>query len=247
MSKKETRDIVSIDEELCDGCGLCVPACAEGAIQIIDGKAKLISESFCDGLGACLGDCPQGAINIEVREADTFDEEAVEEYMSSKQEPVENNCITCPSSREMLLEKETENKVNEREGDELEDHPSELAHWPVQLKLVSPDAKFLKQAHLLIAADCVPFAYADFHKRFLKGKALLIGCPKLDDATFYYQKLTDIFKKHKPEKVTVLIMEVPCCTGLSQLVERSMEEAGNDAALETIVIGINGEVKNAAC
>lgn len=244
MGKKETREIVRINEELCDGCGICVPACAEGAIQIIDGKAKLVSESFCDGLGACLGDCPQGAINIEVREADPFDEEAVEEYIRSKQESLESNCTSCPSSREMLLEKETENKENEREEDKPEGYSSELNHWPVQLKLIPPDAKFLKQSHLLIAADCVPFAFADFHKRFLKGKALLIGCPKLDDATLYYQKLTDIFKINKPEKVTVLIMEVPCCSGLSQLVARALEEAGNGTALETIVIGINGEVKD---
>lgn len=248
MGEKMTREIVRIDEELCDGCGLCVPACAEGAIQVIDGKARLVSESFCDGLGACLGDCPQGAISIEVREAESFDDEAVEEYIRSQQEKQESSCNTCPSSREMLLEKETEvigEAKREKEGEEREqaDLSSELSHWPVQLKLVSPDAKFLERSQLLIAADCAPFAFADFHRRFLKGNALLIGCPKLDDASLYYQKLTEIFKKHKPEKITVVIMEVPCCTGLSQLVKKAVEEAGIDVTLETAVIGVNGEVK----
>lgn len=248
---KITRDIIRIDEELCDGCGLCVPACAEGAIQIIDGKARLINESFCDGLGACLGDCPKGAISIEKREAEAFDEEAVEQHLRSQQEQAQSKSVSCPSCCEISLEQredtEKDDDNDEGKAGDASCLASELGNWPIQLKLVSPEAKFLQRSRLLVAADCVPFAFADFHNRFLKGNALLIGCPKLDDSYHYFQKLVEIFKKHTPEKVTVLTMQVPCCSGLFQMVARALKEAGKDVSIENFIIGMNGEILTPAC
>ncbi|NLJ56872.1 MAG: 4Fe-4S binding protein [Firmicutes bacterium] len=243
MASKIRREIIHIDEEKCDGCGQCVPACAEGALQIIDGKARLVGERLCDGLGACLGDCPRGAISVEVREAEAFDTEAVEEHLRSLQGKA--------TAGETVLPVDCSTVVPEREGESTETgveagahRASELTHWPVQLRLVPPVAKFLQKPHLLVAADCVPFAYADFHRRFLKGKALLIGCPKFDDAAYYFQKLVEIFQNNKPEKITVLMMEVACCSGLSQLVARACSEAGVEVPLEKIVIGIDGDIKS---
>ena len=244
MANTITREIIHIDEEKCDGCGLCVPACAEGAIQIIDGKARLVGERFCDGLGACLGDCPRGAISIEVREAEAFDAQAVEEHLRSTQAPGEESesletadCTTCC------------NLVYEREGEtpEVEEGAvlaSELSHWPVQLRLVPSGAKFLQKSHLLIVADCVPFAFADFHRRFLKGKALLIGCPKFDDTSYYYQKLVEIFQKNSPEEITVISMEIPCCSGFYRMVSAACAEAGLEITPENIVITIDGKIKS---
>ena len=252
MATKITREIIHIDEEKCDGCGLCVPACAEGAIQIIDGKARLVGERLCDGLGACLGDCPQGAISIEVREAEAFDAQAVEEHLRFIQDDVaaESECTgttACTACREMVFDKEEEKESREAEEGAAA-LSSELTHWPVQLRLVSSAAKFLQKPHLLVAADCVPFAYADFHRRFLKGKTLLIGCPKLDDASFYFQKLVEIFQRNTPEKITVLTMDVSCCSGLNQLVARACAQAGAGAEvpLEKIVITIDGKIKSTA-
>lgn len=241
---KILRDIIRIDEELCDGCGLCVPACAEGAIQIIDGKARLVKESFCDGLGACLGECPRGAITIEKREAEPFDEEAVEEHLRFSRKEEETESLSCPSCCEISLEKGevAEKEAGESAAESISGPASELGNWPIQLKLVSSEAKFLQRPHLVIAADCVPFAFADFHNRFLKGKTLLIGCPKLDDSSFYYHKLVEIFRKHAPEKITVLIMQVPCCSGLLRLVAGALREAGRDVPVENFVIGVGGEI-----
>lgn len=245
MASKIRREIIHIDEEKCDGCGLCVPACAEGALQIIDGKARLVGERLCDGLGACLGDCPRGAISVEVREAEAFDTEAVEDHLRSLQGEVavgETAAIFPVNCSTVVPEREREAVET---GDEAGARPaSELTHWPVQLRLVPPVAKFLQKPHLLVAADCVPFAYADFHCRFLKGKALLIGCPKFDDAAYYFQKLVEIFQNNRPEKITVLMMEVACCSGLSQLVAKACSEAGLEVSLEKIVIGIDGEIKS---
>lgn len=233
---KEKREIVRIDEELCDGCGLCVPACAERAIEIIDGKARLIDESFCDGLGACLGDCPRGAITIEVREAEPFDEEAVEEFIAQQESRKKSS--SCASSCEKFIGKE------DHEREEVKKSSSALRHWPIQLHLISPDSKFLEHSHWLIAADCVPFAYADFHQKFLKGKTLLMGCPKLDDIWAYDEKLTEMLKKHRPESITILVMEVPCCTGLIRLVSKLIEESGHMIKKEVIVIDLKGNVKS---
>ena len=244
MANIITREIIHIDEEKCDGCGLCVPACAEGAIQIIDGKARLVGERLCDGLGACLGDCPRGAISIEVREAEAFDAQAVEEHLRSAQGPeAENECletISCTTCCDLVQEI----KEDRQETDKGVVLSSELSHWPVQIRLVPSEAKFLQKSNLLIVADCVPFAFADFHRRFLKGKALLIGCPKFDDTSFYFQKLVEIFKKNSPEKITVISMEIPCCSGFYRMVSAACDEAGLEITPENIVITIDGKIKS---
>ncbi len=230
------RKIVHIDEEKCNGCGLCVPACAEGAIQIIDGKARLIDEKFCDGIGACLGECPQGAINIEEREASEFDEQAVTEHLQKTvvQKPPAVSFSACPGSAAQSFQRQPEQSANATSG------PSCLGHWPIQLHLVSPQSPFLKQADLLICADCAPFAYAGFHQDFLKGKTLVIGCPKLDDAAAYQQKLGQIFTQADIKSITVLHMEVPCCFGLLHIVKQALAAAAVDIPLKTQVVGVKG-------
>ena len=237
------RSIVRIDEEKCTGCGLCIPACAEGALKIVDGKAKLISDKYCDGLGACIGECPQGAIIIEKREAEEFDEEAVEEHLKGEQSVSTVHLVhpihqSCPSAQVMrfernLIEKETVNVAEKRE--------SMLSQWPVQLTLLPPNAPFFENADLLIAADCVPFAYASFHNDFLRGRTLVVGCPKLDDAGFYKEKLTEIFKRNNIRSVTVVNMEVPCCFGLYRLVKEALDSSGKVIPLRQETISIKGD------
>ncbi len=242
-----TRKIVKVDEEKCNGCGLCIPDCAEGALQIIDGKAKLVSEKFCDGLGACLGHCPQDAITVIEREAEDFDEKAVEVFQHknhiAKAEPKPQPLFTgCPSSRPMQF------KVPES-GSELGSGPlsvSMLSQWPVQLKLVPANAPYFHHADLLVAADCVPFAYANFHQDFLKGKAVVVGCPKLDDIQYYKEKLTEIFKTNSIKSLTVPYMEVPCCFGLVKATEDAIAASGKKIPLKKIKISIRGEVKTEA-
>ncbi len=234
-----TREIVKIDENLCDGCGQCVIACAEGAIKIVGGKAKLVSDTYCDGLGACLGECPQGAITIEKREAAEFDEEAVKEHLA-REELVEAP-QACPGSAARSIER---CEILDMEGERGEGAavPSRLGNWPVQLKLVPPTAPYLQGADLLIAADCVPFAFADFHRRFLGDKVLLIGCPKLDSAEFYRQKLAQLFIQNDIRSIEVVYMEVPCCFGMVHLVHESIKESGKEIPLKLTKIGINGEI-----
>lgn len=235
------REIVKIDEEKCNGCGLCVPACAEGAIRIVDGKARLLADNLCDGLGACLGHCPQDAILIEKRAADGFDEEAVEEHLKSAGRAAATHPGPahggCPSARLMSFERPS------APAEEIPARTSELRQWPVQMQLVPPTAPFLRDADLLLAADCVPFAYADFHRDFLPGKALLIGCPKLDDGQAYLQKLTAMLSQNTIRRLTVLHMEVPCCSGLIVLARQAIAASGKDIPLETVRIGIQGERK----
>ncbi len=232
------RKIIKIDEDKCNGCGECVPSCVEGAIQIIDGKARLVSETYCDGLGACLGECPMGAITIEEREAPEFDEIAAMTHAAKTnvKEPVH----ACPSSRLMSFDRRT--AVEETPVERT--RPSMLANWPVQLTLVPPHAPFLKGSDLLLAADCVPFAYPDFHREFLTGKALLIACPKLDDYEAHLYKLTQIFKQSRPRNVTVLRMEVPCCGGLTHLASQAARDAGVDIPVKEVTIGVRGDVLN---
>jgi len=242
---KVKRKIIHIDDELCDGCGACVPSCAEGAIQLIDGKAKILAEKYCDGLGACIGDCPKGALSIEERVAEEFDEEAVEAYLASKEEegPAEEVPMSggCPSARiqtfapSVSCESANEPAV---QGDSL----SALTHWPVQIRLVPPTAPFLQGAHLLVAADCTPVAYPRFHRDFLLGKVVLMGCPKFDDVKGYVQKFTDIFREADIQGVTILDMEVPCCSALPMIVKRAMESAGKKIPLEEVTIGSKGEI-----
>jgi Fe-S-cluster-containing hydrogenase component 2 len=239
-----TRKIVRIDEEKCNGCGLCIPNCAEGALQIVDGKAKLTSEKFCDGLGACLGHCPEDAITVIEREAEEFDEKAVEVYLHKKQEakpePKPQPVFAgCPSSRAMQF------KVPEAKAESASVTPavSQLTQWPVQLKLVPINAPYFQEADLLIAADCVPFAYPDFHRDFLKGKALVVGCPKLDDIQYYKEKLTEIFKTNSIKSITLPHIEVPCCFGLVKATEDAIVASGKNIPLKKVKIGIRGDVK----
>ncbi len=237
------RSIVRIDEEKCTGCGLCILACAEGALRIVDGKAKLVSDKYCDGLGACIGECPEGAITIEKREAEEFNEEAVEEHLKEEQSvpavhQVHSIHQSCPSAQVMhferkLTEKETVNIPAKRE--------SMLSQWPVQLTLLPPAAPFFENADLLIAADCVPFAYANFHSDLLRSRTLVIGCPKLDDAAFYKEKLTEIFKRNNIRSVTVVNMEVPCCFGLYRLVKEALDSSGKVIPLRQETISIKGD------
>ena len=237
------RSVIRIDEEKCTGCGLCVPACAEGALRIVDGKAKLVTDKYCDGLGACLGECPQGAITIEKREAEEFDEEAVEEHLKEEQlvpavhhvHPIHQSC---PSAKVMHFERNLKEKetVNIPEKEE-----SMLSQWPVQLILLPPNAPFFEDADLLIAADCVPFAYANFHNDFLKGRILVVGCPKLDDDALYKKKLTEIFKQSNIRSVTVVNMEVPCCFGLYRLVKGALNSSGKVIPLRQEIVGIKGD------
>lgn len=231
------RKIISIDESKCDGCGLCIPSCEEGALQIIDGKAKLIKDIYCDGLGNCLGECPQDAIKLIEREAEPFDEKAVEEHLSSK-------TISCGAQqiRAMSAPAAAENK--EYIKDSKTDAPeAELSHWPVQLHLVNPEARFLQNQDLLIAADCVPFAFADFHRQFLAERVLVIGCPKLDDVDAYQHKLVEIFKNNNIKSITLVHMEVGCCYRLSRLVKSALQESGAGIPLNETIIGVDGSIK----
>ncbi|MDO8489329.1 MAG: 4Fe-4S binding protein [Candidatus Omnitrophota bacterium] len=271
------RKIITIDEQKCNGCALCIPNCPEGAIQIIDQKARLISDLFCDGLGACIGHCPQGAITIEEREAVPYDEDKVminiikqgpnvilahlkhlkdhKESVYLKQAmdflkkkkisiPFDEACHHsgnatggCPGSRLIDLRKPRAVKgasLNQRQE-------SELGQWPVQLRLVPAHAPYFEDADLLIAADCVPFAYANFHQDLLKGKILLVGCPKLDDVSLYADKLKQIFADNNIKSITYAHLEVPCCFGLLPVIEEAIRSSGKSMPFEEITISIKGE------
>lgn len=243
---KVQRKIIEIDEELCDGCGLCVPSCAEGAIAVVDGKARVLSEKFCDGLGACLGECPNGALKIVERVADAFDEEAVEEHLCSGEDQRPPLLATlpcgCPSTQiQTFVPRDACRSANEPTT-HTGSTPSALGHWPVQIRLVPATAPFLKHADLLVTADCVPVAYPDFHRDFLKGKAVMMGCPKFDDAGSYVEKFTEIFRTAGIRSVTVLDMEVPCCSSLPRIVGRAMEAAGKQIPLREVIITSKGEI-----
>ncbi|MBD3258419.1 4Fe-4S dicluster domain-containing protein [candidate division GN15 bacterium] len=238
------RNIVHIDEEKCDGCGECITACAEGALQLVDGKAKLVSDTYCDGLGACLGDCPQGAISVIQRKADDFDEAAVEEHLA-KQKPTGQPlpqmpaaAPSCPGSAMRTFAAKPQGAAKPSANQ----MPSQLAQWPVQLTLVPPTAPYLQEADLLICADCVPFAVPDFHQRYLAGRAVVVGCPKLDDLQSYFDKLKQIYAQAKPRRITVLKMEVPCCGGIAQAAVMAREQTGLNAPLEVHTIGIQGAI-----
>ncbi len=271
------RKIITIDQEKCTGCGLCIPNCPEGAIQMIDGKARLLGDLFCDGLGACLGHCPEGAITIEEREAVPYEEKTVmvnvvkqgkntiiahlrhlkdhgeTGYLNQALEYLKENNIAvdfevgapapapahqgCPGSRTMQF------AASAKSADETGKRASQLGHWPIQLHLISPNAPQYRNADLLLAADCVAFSMGDFHKDYLKGKALAIGCPKLDDGLDVYQeKLTALIDEANVNTITVMIMQVPCCGGLLHLAKAAAAKAKRKIPVKAIVVGLQGEI-----
>ncbi len=233
------RKIVKIDEEKCDGCGQCIVDCPEGALQIIDGKARVVKESYCDGLGACIGACPRDAITIEQREAEPFDEKAVKQHMAeARRQKAKLPALECGCPGSAVREMRRPSPADPSAGDV----PSQLSHWPVQLTLVPPNAPFLREADLLLVADCVPFAVADFHARFLQGHPVVVGCPKLDDPQAYVGKLAQILQQSSIRNLTILHMEVPCCTGLCMIAKRAMETAGVSVPVKEITVSVDGRV-----
>jgi Pyruvate/2-oxoacid:ferredoxin oxidoreductase delta subunit len=239
MAVKTTRKIVNIDEAKCDGCGQCASACVEGAIRIVNGKAKLMSETYCDGLGACLGKCPQDAITIEKRDVLPFNEEAAKEHVHPA---VHESFHACPGTAIREIERE-ETPANRGES---EPRQSALRNFPFQLALVPPTAPFLKEADLVLSADCVPFAYAGFHEDFLAGKILLIDCPKLNDFEPHKAKLTEIIKRNNLKSLTVIRMEVPCCSGLTYMAREALKESGKNVPMQEIVVSVRGDIKEGA-
>lgn len=242
---KRLRKIIEIDEELCDGCGQCVPGCAEGSLQIVDGKAKMVSDNLCDGLGACIGECPNGALRIVEREAEEFDEEAVEKYLAEKeaakqkQQPV--LACGCPSTNiQTFAPVSSCREANIPAG--FEDSESALSHWPIQIRLVPATAPFLKGADLLVLADCCGVAIPTLHKDLLKGRVVMIGCPKFDDIQEYIEKFAHIFKTADIKSVLSVVMEVPCCSGLPMIVKKGMEAAGKNIPIKELVISTRGKI-----
>lgn len=268
------RDIIKINEEKCTGCGECIIGCPEGALQVIDNKARLISDLFCDGLGACIGTCPQGAIEVERREAEPYDEYNVMKnivkagpnvikahlqhlyehgekgYLNQAIDYLKENNIEIPEYEEVPLacgcpgSMTQELRESESEStDEPQILSAELRNWPVQLQLLNPNAPYLKNADLLIAADCAPFAYANFHQRFLKDKVLIILCPKLDKTIDQYiDKLAEIFQKQDIKSISIVHMEVPCCSGIEVIVKRALEKAQKNIIIKDYTISIKGEI-----
>jgi Pyruvate/2-oxoacid:ferredoxin oxidoreductase delta subunit len=282
------RTMVHIDEDKCDGCGLCVPDCAEGALQIIDGKAKLVSDIYCDGLGACLGSCPQDAITMVEREANEYNEDAVNDRLvelgrdplphghehghehasgqitieEKAEEKVDDLACGCPGTLSQSFDKPKpvaapaapkmggcpgsrsqsfDQPETAAPADQAGSVASRLANWPVQISLVPPQAPYLEGADLLIAADCAPFAYGDFHRRFMEGKVLLIGCPKLDNGQAYVEKLSHMFKENNINSISLVYMEVPCCTGIVQIVQSALEQSGAKIPTTLYKVGIKGD------
>jgi Fe-S-cluster-containing hydrogenase component 2 len=230
------RNIVKIDEEKCNGCGQCIPNCAEGALQIIDGKARIVDDAYCDGLGACLGHCPQDAITIIEREAPEFDEEAVHEHLETLKTS-ETLACGCPASQVRLLEG----------GQAVEDvetpTQSALRHWPVQLNLVPLSAPFFSDADLLLLADCTAVAYPTLHRSLLKGRTVVMGCPKFDDVNHYIEKLTEILKRNDVSSLTAAHMEVPCCSALNVVAQRALDASGKLIPTQRLIVSVGGDIK----
>ncbi len=244
---KQVRKIIKINEELCDGCGLCVPDCAEGSLQIIDGKVKLAAENLCDGLGACLGSCPTGALQIIEREADDFDEEAVEKFLANKDKgakpevpPMDCGCASTQiQTLKPLTACQSANQPKSVPAGMAAG--SQLSHWPIQIRLIPPSAPFMQGADILIAADCTVAAAPDFQKRYLSGKTIMMGCPKFDDADSYVQKFTEIINSCNLKSITILIMEVPCCSAMNAILKRALNQASVVVPVEQITISTRGQ------
>ena len=234
------RQIVKIDSELCNGCGECVDSCHEGAIVMIDGKAVLIRDDYCDGLGNCLPTCPVGAITIEEREAALFDREAAMAAVASAK-AAENLACRCPGSNSRTLSRPVSSGHGEKAASTSSTSVSELRQWPVQIKLVPVNAPYFKGTHLLIAADCAAYAYADFHSAFMKNKITIVGCPKLDDGD-YSEKLTEIIARNDIKSVTVVRMEVPCCGGIEHATVKALKDSGKFLPWQVVTLTTDGKV-----
>ena len=242
---KILRKIIEIDENLCTGCGECIINCAEGALQIVDGKARMLAEKYCDGLGACLGHCPTGALRIIEREAEDFDEEAVEELLKNRNAPQAHPAPPvggCPSARLQTFAPATPCQAANGPVQLGPASGSALSHWPVQIRLVPPSAPFLKDADLLIAADCVPVAYPDFHRNLLSGKVVMVGCPKFDEAESAIAKFAEIFASSGIKSITMAIMEVPCCSNMRHIVSQALSRSGTAIPVREVVISARGEL-----
>lgn len=252
---KTVRKIIKINEELCDGCGLCVPDCAEGSLKIIDGKARLVADKLCDGLGACLGACPTGALEIISREADEFDEEAVEKYLAEEQKkstPKKQPTTDygCASTHLQSFVPQAA-AANGNSPCKTANAPTQLSpaiggdsvlnHWPIQIRLIPAHAPFLQNAHLLVAADCTAVAARSFQEKYMEGKTVMMGCPKFDDADSYVQRFAEIIATCNLQSLTVLIMEVPCCSAMNVIIQKAMERAGKTVPVEQITITTRGE------
>jgi NAD-dependent dihydropyrimidine dehydrogenase PreA subunit len=249
---KAVRKIIKIDEELCDGCGQCVPDCAEGSLKIIDGKAKLVADKLCDGLGACLGACPTGALEIIERNADEFDEEAVENYLADEKKKAEAakpmDCGCASSHIQSFKPLPAAAQTSPCQSANIPVHipgsqatDSALTHWPVQIRLVPPHAPFLQNSDLLVAADCTAVAARNFQENYLEGKTVMMGCPKFDDAESYIQRFTEIIETCNLKSLTVLIMEVPCCSAMNVIIKKAIEKAGKNVPVEQITISTRGQ------
>jgi ferredoxin len=239
--KKVLRKIIEIDEQLCNGCGNCVTGCAEGALQIVDGKAKVVSETFCDGLGACIGECPTNALKIVERQALPFDEEAVKTHLA-KTEEATMPC-GCPSTHIQIFDQPSAREAaNQPKHFGNAHEESALSHWPIQIKLIPALAPFLKGADLLVLADCTAVAVPALHRDWIQGRVVMMGCPKFDDVQAYVQKFADIFRTADIRSVTVVVMDVPCCSGMPMIVRKGMETAGKDVPIKQVVVSLRGKV-----
>jgi Pyruvate/2-oxoacid:ferredoxin oxidoreductase delta subunit len=234
---KVIRKIIEIDEEKCDGCGQCVPGCAEGALQIVDGKARVMADRYCDGLGACLGECPTGALRIVEREADEFDEAAVEEHLAKAEQKKPQDVVCgCPSAQIQVFAPAAP-AAHKGDGDQ----GSSLTHWPIQIRLIPPNAPFLKNADLLVLADCCAVVLPNLHKDVLKGRVVMMGCPKFDDVPGYVARFAEIFKTAGIKSITALYMDVPCCSALPMIIQKGMNQVGVKIPVTEMVVNRKGE------
>jgi len=232
---KTKRNIIEIDEEKCTGCGKCISACAERALELVNGKAKLVGDVYCDGLGACIGECPEGALTIGRKDSNAFSEQAVNELQKKKLNPKEVLPNGCSSARAMTL-------AHKEEGNPSHDIPSQLGHWPIKLQLLSPMAPFLKGSDLLLLADCTAAAFPDLHRILLKGNTIAMGCPKLDEIDAHINQLADIIRAADLSSLTVVYMEVPCCFGFVLAAQKAIEKAGLKIPLARIKISRTGGI-----